>query len=1375
MVFSWPAAPTRSAIGRTVHPGPADTWAGGRTHSFAVLFGLKAIPTSGQCKLHMKLVDTHYASPPLLKVRLNQVEKEYQLPKGASDEAINGQPAKGRAHSFELVFPATALKQGLNELTITTAAGSWMLYDSVGFETPPGAELGAASGTMLSATSPPFLVRRNDRLAQVAKIVVRHLGDQKPVVLRVGELARMNLVLQNPIEAFEVPLLPVEKETKVMVSLQSGDETLASRELTLKPVRKWTVYLLPHSHVDIGYTHVQADVERKQWSNLETGIEAARKSAAYPKGSAFKWNTEVLWAVDSYLKQASPEKQKDFYDAVKAGWVGLDALYGNELTGLCRPEELLRLVALAGKLGNRTGVPIQSAMITDVPGYTWGMVPTFAQAGVKYFSIGPNGADRIGHTIAAWGDKPFWWIGPNGRDKVLVWMTGSGYYRAFQSAEGLQQYLAGLSAKGYPYDMVQVRHCLGDNGAPDVNFADTVKQWNEKYAYPRLVIATTAEMFHDFEKAYGDKLPVAKGDFTPYWEDGAASSARETALNRSSADRLTQAETLFAMLNPKGYPAEEFGAAWRNVVLYDEHTWGAHNSISEPDAPFVKSQWAVKQAFALNADQQSRKLLHEALAGNELRSGNLEAIDVFNTTSWTRTDLVTIPAEARVAGDGVRGPHGETVASQRLSTGELVFLAKDVPGFGANRYTFGAAGKSAPARARAEGLTLTSWALNLRIDETTGAISSLRSRRCGEAELVDSAESGLNDYLYLPGIDVKGVQRSGPVQVSVRETGPLVASLLVKSVAPGCNSLTREYRVIDGLDRIDIINTLDKKAVRAKEGVHFGFGFDVPEGVVRMDVPWAVVRPEADQIPGACKNWYTVQRWVDVSNDRFGVSWATPDAPLVEIGAITANLLGALSDPRNWMDHIEPSGRIYSWAMNNHWHTNYRAEQDGPTVFRYSIWPHKLFKAEQTAKFGTECSQPLIPAVARNKAVPAPLLRVTPESVLVTAMKPSEDGKAWIVRLFGASGKTQAVKLNWNKPVPKRVLLSTWQRKCRGHRSSNSGGPGVDHRNPSRRERISLSTRPDHLTACQPKSAAYSQGVSNPMKHIGSQLVLLSCCLGSMSAAQITAPEAKLEKLAGDFVFTEGPASDRAGNVLFTDQPNDRIVKWGIDGKLSTWKQPCGRANGLSFDAKGNLWACADEKNELWRIDPAGKVTVVVKDYQGKLLNGPNDLWLRPAGGLYFTDPYYKRSYWKRGEKEMPECVYFLKDDYKTLERVIDDLKQPNGIIGTPDGKLLYVADIGAKKTYRYQVQPDGSLTGKKLFCEMGSDGFTIDNEGNLYLTGNGVFVFDNSGNQIQHLEVPENWTANVCFGGKDRDLLFITASKGLYAIKTRVKGVDSQ
>jgi gluconolactonase len=294
-------------------------------------------------------------------------------------------------------------------------------------------------------------------------------------------------------------------------------------------------------------------------------------------------------------------------------------------------------------------------------------------------------------------------------------------------------------------------------------------------------------------------------------------------------------------------------------------------------------------------------------------------------------------------------------------------------------------------------------------------------------------------------------------------------------------------------------------------------------------------------------------------------------------------------------------------------------------------------------------------------------------------------------------------------------------------------------------------------------------------------LTMLTCALmigaNDVRAADPIAPGAKPQKISSEFTFTEGPASDADGNVYFTDQPKDRIMKWSAaDGKMTTWMQPAGRSNGLCFDGKGNIIACADEKNELWSISPDKKVTVLVKDYKGKLLDGPNDIWVRPDGGMYFTDPFYKRDYWHRGPKEQDkEGVYYIPADHSSVTRVVADMVRPNGIIGTPDGKTLYVADIDGHKSYSYDIQADGSLTNKKLFCNLGSDGMTIDDEVNVYLTGRGVTVFDKTGKQVAHIDINEPWTANVCFGGKDRHTLFITASKCVYTVQMRTKGAGSQ
>jgi gluconolactonase len=262
----------------------------------------------------------------------------------------------------------------------------------------------------------------------------------------------------------------------------------------------------------------------------------------------------------------------------------------------------------------------------------------------------------------------------------------------------------------------------------------------------------------------------------------------------------------------------------------------------------------------------------------------------------------------------------------------------------------------------------------------------------------------------------------------------------------------------------------------------------------------------------------------------------------------------------------------------------------------------------------------------------------------------------------------------------------------------------------------------------------------------------------------VVAEGAKVEKLAGGFKFTEGPAADAKGNIFFTDIPSNRIHKWTLDGKLITFKQDSGGANGLFFDKKGNLLVCEGGRRRLVSIKRNGMKKVLADKYDNKQLNSPNDLWADAKGGIYFTDPRYGD---RGGMEQGCECVYYLLPNRKKLIRVIDDLVQPNGIIGTADGKTLYVADYSGDKTFEYSINKDGTLSNKKLFAPEGSDGMTIDNKGNIYLTNKTVAVYNKNGEKIDTIEVPEP-PSNVCFGGKDRRTLFITARTSLYSVRTR-------
>ncbi|HEV7776478.1 MAG TPA: glycosyl hydrolase-related protein [Luteibacter sp.] len=864
------------------------------------------------------------------------------------------------------------------------------------------------------------LMRKNDRLVQPIRITLGQHDGNTIAITRLDGVEIDRRAIERGAPAFDVHVDTVEARRSAALTVTVGSMVLGDT-VDLRPVRKMLVYILPHSHHDLGYTDLQADVEEKQMRNIASGIALARKTAGYPEGSRFVWNLEVLWGADLYLQRKSEAEKADLIEAIQKGWIALNGAYANELTGLCRPEELLQLFRFGIELGKRSGTRVDAAMISDVPGYTWGTVTAMAQAGIRYFSSAPNYFDRIGRFMATWQDKPFWWMSRSGKEKVLFWVPWTGYAMSHvmqANPAWVGDYQERMDEVNFPYDISYIRWSgHGDNAEPDPDICEFTKSWNEAYEWPKFAIASTSTAFAAFEKRYGNQLPKLQGDLTPYWEDGAASSARETGINRNTADRLTQAAALAAMTAPASFSPAAFGKAWRNVLLYSEHTWGAAGSVTEPEAPMTTQQWATKRAFADDAERQSLALLDIATrdAGG--------SIDIANTTSWDRKEIVMLSPALSAAGDHVVDRHGVPLPSQRLSSGELALLAS-VPAFGVSRYTLSAK----PAYGGAETVTfdagvIANASLNARIDPGTGDIVAL----CGRDDTRNLVDEGLalNTYLYLAGDDVARLGRSGPATIVVEDHGPLVVTVRIASTAPGCRALVRRVRLCAGQDFLELVNIVDKlraplesvpgkPAKVAKESVQFAFPFAVTDASMNLDIPFARMQPETDQLPGSCKNWLPVGRWIDVSNDEHGVTWTTLDAPLVEVGGITATKLNSQTNPDVWLRHLDPSQTFYSWAMNNHWGTNYRAWQEGPVTFRYALRPHRAPDPAQASRFATALTQPLLAMPASRTSPPAPFLGVEPADVLVEALKPSEDGNAWIVRLFGASGKRHAVTLHWS-------------------------------------------------------------------------------------------------------------------------------------------------------------------------------------------------------------------------------------------------------------------------------------------------------------------------------------------------------------------------
>ena len=915
------------------------------------------------------------------------------------------------------------------------------------------------------ATPIRALARTSKGLLQPLQISLSHSGESAVAITKLDGTEIDRRPVNNGTNIFEAYHKPVPSKRNFTVSVDVNG-TQQSELVTIKPVRKMLIYVLPHSHHDLGYTDLQADVEEKQILNITRGIELARKTADYPEGARFVWNLEVLWGADLYMQRRSQEEKAALVEAVGKGWVALNGAYANELTGLCRPEELLQLFRFSTVLGKQCGVRVNSAMMSDVPGFTWGTVTAFSQAGIRYFSAAPNFFDRIGTFMITWQDRPFWWIGPSGKDKVLFWVPWTGYALSHIKKLGpdfVAEYQDRMDGVRYAYDISYMRWSgHGDNAEPDPELSDFVRSWNEKYEWPRFSIASTSTAFSAFERRYGNQLPRYRGDLTPYWEDGAGSSALETALNRNAADRLGAATALSA-IKPSTYVPAAYDAAWRDILLYSEHTWGAWCSVSDSENELTKKQWDVKRAFAVDADKASRDLLKRALEPAS-PAANRSAIQIHNPTSWDRSEIVTLAADLSTAGDHVTDPAGKPMPSQRLSTGELAVFVKGVPAFGAAAYTI------ATKEAYREGRPVTvkdgvldNGLVHARIDPISGNIIELNMKGAPR-NLVDRRKGGgLNAYLFLAGNDLDHLQSSGPATIVIEENGPLIASVRIESSAPGCRHLLRRVRLCAGSDHLEILNIVDKERAPlnphpgvggpadefaqrgSKESLQFAFPFSVPGGNMTMDVPLANMRPETDQLPGSCKNWLPVGRWIDISSTDYGVTWASLDAPLVEVGGISATMLGSQRDPGVWRKHIDKTQSFYSWVMNNHWGTNYRAYQEGPVEFRYALRLHKGHDSGAANRFAIGLSQPLLSAPAPSQSAPSgSLLRIQPDDVLALTLKPSDDGKAWIVRLLNTSGEPRKAKLTWPRqtagrvwhsnlaeeqlaPVPGEIALVAWE------------------------------------------------------------------------------------------------------------------------------------------------------------------------------------------------------------------------------------------------------------------------------------------------------------------------------------------------------------
>jgi alpha-mannosidase len=819
-------------------------------------------------------------------------------------------------------------------------------------------------------------------------------------------------------------------------------ETTLYQSITLQAQRQWTVYIYPHSHVDIGYTNTQEFVRKLHMRNIDIAIDIAKKTQNYPEGSRFVWNPEADWVTENYLKEASPEKRKIFSDAVKKGWISLDGDYANINTSACTDEELLRLFHSSHQLSAITGTPIKTMVQMDVAGASWGTVQAAYQNGIRGFFLYPN----IGTIRQPWEHQPFYWVSPDGKSKIFV-LQGLPYGFGWEikgrkiglgTVQGHNPKLDRITTanptanfldplvfdetrklewQNVPYNIIVVPWALADNALIDADLPDAVRLWNEKYAYPKVIISGSQRIMDDYEKRYANILPQIKGDYSEYWTDGLGTDARRIGQYRRATENLVQMETAWSMLSyNKPAPRELIDSAWQNALLGAEHTWG----YQDPKAPLAKQIEQTKASFFENSLKNSEELLTVTFKTIQKPAGNKVA--VFNTLSWDRDGLVTLSAEQSKISSRVLNNKGEEMLSQRLSTGQLVFMAKGIPALGSATYTIEKGEPKLNSGCIINGHTISNGTISVVIDPKTGDISSLTNAKTGQEYVDKQSPYGLNSYRYLLEADTtnKG-SKPYDVKLKVKENGPLVASIIVESKGDGVNWLNREVTLVQGQPWVDIVNALDKISTRTKEGIHFGFAFNVPDGNARLEIPWGNMIPEYDQLIGANKSWLTFQHWVDISNNQTGITWTGIEAPLIEMGDMTANVLGGAHGRKNWYKTIPKTQTIFSWPVNNHWGTNFPLEQGGVMSFHYAVLPHQVYSAVTANRFGLEQNRPLIAVAVEQTPATKSWVKIGNPNVLISTLKQSDNGKGMVLRIRSVADRPEKVQLSWPNGKPRKL------------------------------------------------------------------------------------------------------------------------------------------------------------------------------------------------------------------------------------------------------------------------------------------------------------------------------------------------------------------
>lgn len=1044
------SSPSRDFPGRQMGSAGFDPAQSGEK-PYTIAFDLDADLGAGSFRLIADLI-FQSGAPPEMKIRVNERTGIFPIrPKHKKDIDSNESNAMLLTkETLSVAIDRSWLKRNGNQITLTPLGLGSVDYDALSLRRIAGGNPVGLESLRLEPTI--FFKKNGTTLVEVCEVIIPfqkrfsrgtvriQIGDQQ-ILRELGGSDYDFGVLTVPIEVAEAP-----ESATAMVEVNLDSQTQQVKH-DFVPAKQWKVYVCPKVHNDVGYTDLQPHVNELDNRNTDAALEILSQ---YP---FYKFNFETAWLVDNYLDCRPAAYRDAFFDWAAQGRATINAFYLNLMTGICSGEELYRAMYFTHELHREHQSNFDFACLTDAPSHSWFLPTLLTDVGIKAFS---NGSNQTRAPILLFSDlneqSPFYWEGMNG-ERIFMWyarsytqwkrLTGPDFTSNVASFEYLKssvpQFLTRFRRADYVPDAVMIYGAYVDNAAiPKTGEAPLIQEWNEDYEFPKLIVASDAEYFDYVDQNFGDRLPVYRGDAGAYWEDGVASSAKATTLNRHTQQILPAAETAssFATLfDPRNrYPAEDFREAWKNVMFYDEHTWGAHNSVSQPDREFVTRQWEIKESYATRANLDARNLLLRSL--NRL----CQQIDVegdtvfaFNWQNWPRTEPLEVEIDqGRYLVELETGtPIPLDVILEKDGYRRVRFLAENVPSMGYKGYALRSLNPpAAKPNTSLSGTTVESQFYRLTVDTQTGAIKSLYDKTANR-ELVDQrAPYRLNQYLYVSGgegsLILNHTFGTAPADLEIdlptsakiveHDKTPFGQRISVTTQAKNTPSIRSEYLVYDKIKRVDIVNTVEKEATRAKEAIYFAFPFATQQPAVEYQIQNGWVRPNEDQLPGACREWFTPQNLVHVRDGAYSMVWATPDAPLVNLTDINRG---------RWPTHLPiTNGHVYSYVMHNYWFTNYRATQEGVFRFRYSISSGHDLSQSELARFDADTRAPVLAypfvssfsagVVAEGRPFPpssGSFLKLENPDLQIVTLKAAEDQKGYILRVREIAGRSGEARI----------------------------------------------------------------------------------------------------------------------------------------------------------------------------------------------------------------------------------------------------------------------------------------------------------------------------------------------------------------------------